>query len=75
MFRAAFLLLKTVQGAIMASRCSLILMSLTLTVACSPDESESDRSGITSEDAQMLDKAAAQLDDETDPDQNVSSRR
>lgn len=49
----------------------LILMSLAFATSCSQDPTESDRSGITSEDATTLDNAAAKLDSETDLDQPV----
>lgn len=59
----------------MAPRCFLILMCLVFTAACSPDSSEPETNGLTSEDSQMLDKAATELDDETDPNQTVNSGR
>lgn len=49
-----------------------ILIFAALTMSCSPDEQVPEGTGITSEDAQMLDKAAARLDGETDPDQPVA---
>ncbi|MFN0046341.1 MAG: hypothetical protein ACKVOS_07710 [Sphingorhabdus sp.] len=44
-------------------------------MSCSPDEQVPEGTGITSDDAQMLDKAAARLDSETDPDQRVASEK
>ena len=55
----------------MAYRRYLILMLFAFVTSCSQDPSESDRTGITSEDATTLDSAAAKLDSETDLDQPV----
>jgi hypothetical protein len=58
----------------MAHRRYFILMLFAFVASCSQDPSESDRTGISSEDATALDSAAAKLDGETDLDQPVNSK-
>ncbi len=55
----------------MAHRRYLIVMLLAFATSCSQDPSQSDRTGLTSEDATTLDNAAAKLDSETNLDQPV----
>lgn len=58
----------------MAYRRYLIVMLFAFATSCGEDPSESDGTGITSEDATALDRAAAKLDSETDLDQPVNSK-